>query len=310
MNPTLPPLRALQAFECFGRLGSVNAAARALGVTPGAISQQLRLLEEHVGVVLLVKDGRRAALTPVARSYHELLSQGFSRLALAQDYIVAHRQSEELTISGLPTLLQKWLNPLLPEFQQAAGELEIRVLATHQEPDPHMLEQAFRLTYGAAARRYLHARALFTDQCFPVCSPDFLRRHPEARDPAGLARLPLIGIDWGTGYTTEPDWRDWFAARGLGDLAAIRPVAVHSLSGMAIEAAEAGQGAVLAQGSFVETPLRTGQLVRLSPASLQMPDPYFVCWGPATLDRPAARDFLNWLVRICKPLRNATLQNN
>lgn len=310
MTPTLPPLRALQAFECFGRLGSVNAAARALGVTPGAISQQLRLLEDHVGVVLLVKDGRRATLTPVARSYHEMLSQGFGRLALAQDYIIAHRQSEELTISGLPTLLQKWLNPLLPEFQQQASALSLRVLATHQEPDPQMLEQTFRLTYGEAARRYVHARALFTDQCFPVCSPDFLRRHPQARDPENLARLPLIGIDWGAAYTTEPHWRDWFAAQGLTDLAVIRPVAVHSLSSMALEAAVAGQGAVLAQGSFVETALRAGALVRLSEASLPMPDPYFVCWGPATLDRPEARDFLNWLLRASKALRSQTVQDN
>ena len=87
MTSSLPPLRALQAFECFGRTGSVNAAARALGVTPGAISQQLRLLEEHLGVVLLVKDGRRAALTPAARAYHELISQGFGRLALAQAWL-------------------------------------------------------------------------------------------------------------------------------------------------------------------------------------------------------------------------------
>lgn len=308
MNPTLPPLRALQAFECFGRLGSVSAAARALGVTPGAVSQQLRLLEEHVGVVLLVKDGRRATLTSAARAYHELISQGFGRLMLAQDYILAHKQSEELTISGLPTLVQKWLNLRLPDFQASARDLAIRVIATHQEPDPHMLEQTFRLTYGEAARRYLHSRALFTDRCFPVCSPDFLRRHPEACKPASLAHLPLIGIDWGERYTTEPHWRDWFEAQGVEDIPAIRPVVVHSMSGLALEAAVAGQGAVLAQGSFVENDLRAGHLLRLSEASLQMPDPYFICWGPTTLDRPVAQDFLNWLMRVTRPLRSRTVQ--
>ncbi|KRW96293.1 LysR substrate-binding domain-containing protein [Paracoccus sp. MKU1] len=308
MTPTLPPLRALQAFECFGRLGSVNAAARALGVTPGAISQQLRLLEEHVGVVLLVKDGRRATLTPAARAYHELISQGFGRLTLAQDYILAHKQSEELTVSGFPTLLQKWLNPRLPEFQASAQDLAIRVISTHEESDPHMLERGFRLTYGEAARRYLHSRTLFTDCCFPACSPEFLQRHPDACDPAVLARLPLIGIDWGGGYTTEPHWRDWFESQGMRDLPPIRPVAVHSMSSLALEAAIAGQGAVLAQGSFAAEDIRAGRLVRLSEASLRMPDPYFVCWGPTTLDRPVARDFLNWLMRATKPLRSRTVQ--
>lgn len=310
MNPSLPPLRALQAFECFGRIGSVNAAARALGVTPGAISQQLRLLEEHLGVVLLVKDGRRATLTPAARAYHELISQGFGRLALAQDYIKAHKQNEELTLSGFPTILHKWLNPLLPQFQASATDLAIRVIATHQEPDPQMLEQTFRLTYGEAAHRYQHSRALFTDHCFPACSPEFLQRHPEARDPAALPGLPLIGIDWGEIYSTEPHWRDWFNAQGLDHVAPIRPVAVHSMSSLALDTAIGGQGVVLAQGSFVAEDLRAGRLVRLSDASLVLPDPYYICWGPTTLDRPVARDFLNWLMRASREFRAQTLQRS
>lgn len=70
MRSILPPLRAMQAFESFGRLGSVNAAARELGVTPGAISQQIKLLEDQLQMPLIMKDGRRAALAPKAKSYH------------------------------------------------------------------------------------------------------------------------------------------------------------------------------------------------------------------------------------------------
>lgn len=307
MNTALPPLRALQAFEAFGRLGSVNSAARALGVTPGAISQQLKLLESHVGLPLFVKDGRRAMLTPAARAYHDLISQGFEKLLLAQDYIVSHRLNDELTISGLPTLLQKWLNPILHRFQAAAGEIPIRIVATHQESDPRTLEQSFRLTYGSAAQHYAHSRVLFTDHCFPVCSPGFLDRHPEARDPVALARLPLIDIDWGFAYAAVPRWGDWFAAEGIGAVP-IRPVAVHSLSGLALEAAAAGQGAVLAQASFVASDLQSGRLLRLSDKSLQMPDPYLICWGPMTLGRRPARKFLDWMLLETKPLRGATVK--
>ncbi|HRO13739.1 MAG TPA: LysR family transcriptional regulator [Paracoccus sp. (in: a-proteobacteria)] len=309
MNTGLPPLRALQAFEAFGRLGSVNGAARALGVTPGAISQQLKLLEEHVGLPLFVKDGRRAVLTPAARAYHDLVSQGFDRLLLAQDYIVSHRLNDELTISGLPTLLQKWLNPIVPAFQAAAGEIPIRIVATHQESDPRTLEQSFRLTYGKAAQRYAHSRVLFTDRCFPVCSPGFLERHPEARDPAVMARLPLIDIDWGAAYASVPRWGDWFAAEGIGAVP-VRPVAVHSLSSLAIEAAASGQGAVLAQASFVASDLQSGRLLRLSDHSLQMPEPYLICWGPMTLGRTPAREFLNWIMMETKSLRGATVKQD
>lgn len=306
----LPPLRALQAFESFGKLGSVSAAARALGVTPGAISQQLRLLEDHVGLVLMVKDGRRATLTPTGRIYHELISQGFGRLRLAQEYLEAQRQSEELTISGMPTLMQKWLNPLLPDFQTRADKVTMRVLATHQETDPLMMEQTFRLTYGEVARRYFYSRVLFTDHCFPVCAPSFLDRYPQAATPDGLAELPLIGIDWGAAYTSEPHWRDWFDAQGCAEGAALRPVAVYSLSGLALDAAADGQGAVLAQASFAEDYLRSGRLVRLSPHSLTMPDPYYICWGPMTLERSAARAFLNWLMAQCRDRRGGAHQKD
>ena len=306
MTNTLPPLRALQAFEAFGKLGSVSAAARALRVTPGAISQQLRLLEEHAGLVLMVKDGRRAALTPTGRLYHELISQGFGRLVQAQEYLETQRQCEELTISGMPTLIQKWLNPLLPKFQSRADKVTMRVLATHQEPDPLMMEQAFRLTYGEAARRYFHSRVLFTDHCFPVCAPAFLDRHPQAATPEGLATLPLIGIDWGAAYTSEPHWRDWFDAQGGAEGTALRQAAVYSLSGLALDAAADGQGVVLAQASFVGDLLSSGQLVRLSPHSLTMPDPYYICWGPTTLERSAPRAFLNWVMAQCKDRRGGT----
>lgn len=310
MITSLPPLRSLQAFEAFGRLRSVNAAASALGVTAGAISQQLRLLEEHVGVPLLIRDGRRAVLTPAGRAYHELIMQGFGRLIVAQDYIHSYRQTEQLTLSGFPTLMQRFLNPHLPEFSASAGALAIRVLATHQEPDPQMMEQTFRLTYGEASKRYVHARALYTDCCFPVCSPKFLGGFPHARIPEGLIKLPLIAIDWGQGYTNEPHWRDWFEAQGPSEPFQIRPAFVHSMSGLALEAAAAGQGAVLAQASFVEEDLRLGRLVRLSQASLPMPDPYFVCWGPTTLEQGVAREFLNWLMRLTKPLRASREQSS
>ena len=308
MNRILPPLRALQAFEAFGRLGSVKGAARALGVTPGAVSQQLKLLEAHLGMPLLVKDGRRAALTPTARAYHDLISQGFKGLLLAQDYIAGQQQPDELTVSGLPTLLQRWLNPLLPGFRATAGDVPIRVVATHQESDLHTLGNSFRLTYGQAAHRYAHSRVLFTDLCFPVCSPGFLERHPGAGNPATLARLPLIEIDWGAAYSTVPRWGHWFQATDT-PARNLRPMAVHSLSGLAIEAAAAGQGAVLAQASFVAADLEAGRLLRLSDDSLPMPEPYLICWSSTTLAQPAARDFLNWIMLETKPLRSMTVKD-
>lgn len=286
----------------------MHGAAKELGVTTGAISQQLRLLEEHVGVQLTLREGRGATPTPAGRIYHEMISQGFDRLFRAQDFISSHRVSEELTVSGLPTLVQKWLNPMIHRFQAIVGEIPIRFVATHRETQPMMLEQMFRLTYGAAAQRYPHSRALFTDTCFPACSPAFLAAHPEAATAEGLARLPLIGIDWGMEESAAPRWPDWFAAEGVALSAPIRLVAVHSLSSMALETAAAGQGVVLAQSSFAAADLDAGRLVRLSPRTIPMPEAYYVCWGSTTLGRDVAREFLNWIIVESKGQRSATFE--
>lgn len=302
MKTFLPPLRAMQAFEAFGRLGSVSSAARELGVTSGAISQQLKTLEDHLETRLVFKDGRRAALTPEARAYHEVVAAGFDRLRDAQDVISRQKVGTDLKVSGLPTLLLKWLNPQLHRFQTVPPGVLIRLEATHREPDAEMLGHMFRLTYGSVSGRFPHARPLFTDVCFPVCSPDFLAKHPEAATPEGLASLPLIEIDWGPSYTTVPRWRDWFMQRGI-DAPVPKPIMVHSVSSTALEVAAAGQGVTLAQLSFASIDLELGRLLRLSDDFLPMPEPYFVCWGASTLDQPNARAFLNWLIASAKPLQ-------
>ncbi|MCC6941703.1 MAG: LysR family transcriptional regulator [Novosphingobium sp.] len=304
MKSILPPLRALQAFDAFGRLGSVRGAAQELGVTSGAISQQLKVLEEHLGIAMVYKDGRRAALTPEAKVYHELVASGFNSLRDAQQVISQRKSGADLRVSGLPTLLLKWLNPQIHQFQSTAHEIPIRLESTHLEPDAQMQGHMFRLTYGSISARFPHARVLFTDFCFPVCSPDFLKRHPQATTAKGLAELPLIEIDWGPAYPELPQWHSWFEFQNV-TTASIRPVTVHSLSSSALEAAAGGQGVALAQSSFSAVDIESGRLVRLSADALPMPDPYYVCWGKTTLDQPNARSFLNWLMAAAKGFQNA-----
>ncbi|WP_168193202.1 LysR family transcriptional regulator [Rhodophyticola sp. CCM32] len=294
MKSHLPPLRSLQAFEAFGRLGSIAGAAQELNVTPGAISQHLKALENHVGVQIILKDGRKSVLTSVGRSYFELLASGFDRFAKAQTLIEEAKTGKDLRVSGLPTLLLKWLNPHLQTFQTSAKEVPVRLVSTYAEPDRLMIGEMFRLTYGAVARQYPYFRELFTDICFPVCSPEFADRHPHAMTLHGLRDLPYFEIDWGPNYPNVPRWRDWFLHHQT-DPPDNRPVSVHSLSGSALEAAAAGQGVVLAQHSFARLDLMHGRLVRLSEKSLPMPEPYYVCWGEHTLEQPAAREFLVWL---------------
>lgn len=291
----LPPLRALHVFEAFGRLGSVNAAAHELGVTAGAVSQQLKILEEYLERPVSYKDGRNATVPAELSEYHQLISEGFEQLRRAQHVLSQENSEVDLKISGLPTLLLKWLNPKIHRFQAEIGEVAIRLDATHAEPDPLLSDQIFRLTYGHCVERFPHRRALFSDTCFPVCSPEFLAQNPQAHDIDNIRALPWIDIDWGPAYASPPSLADWLQNQNSSP-PQLKPKSVHSLSSLALEAAAAGQGIVLAQSSFVSLDLELGRLVRLSDQTLPMPDPYYICWGKAALDRPHARAFLNWII--------------
>lgn len=295
MRTILPPLRALQAFESFGRLGSVSAAAQELGVTSGAISQQIKLLEDHLQLPLIMKDGRRAALVPAAKSYHVVVSAGFQKFQQAQGLLAKQASKLDVNVSGLPTLLLKWLQPRLKSFEALHGETSIRLEATHGEPDPEFLNHMFRLTYGSVSQSFPHSRPLFNDVCFPVCSPEFLKANPEALDPAALSNLPWVDIDWGPEYTSIPKLDTWLDAQGLGRQQR-KPASTHSLSSSALEAVVSGQGIALAQLSFASVDLELGRLIRVSQASVTMPEPYFICWGPKMLQNEKSRNFLNWIL--------------
>ena len=295
MRSILPPLRAMQAFESFGRHDSVSAAARELGVSPGAISQQIKLLEERLNMQLIMKDGRRAALAAKAKSYHAVVSAGFEKLRQAQVLLAQQASELDIHISGLPTLLSKWLQPKLHNFEARFGEASIRLEATHGEPDPEFLDHMFRLTYGVVSETFPHTRALFHDVCFPVCSSKFLKAHPQALEPAELPNLQWIDIDWGPQYSTVPRLSTWLAAQGLPEPRR-KPTSVHSLSSSALEAAVNGQGIALAQLSFASVDLSLGRLIRISQHSVQMPEPYFICWGPLMLENEKRRNFLNWIL--------------
>ena len=291
----LPPLRALQAFESFGRLGSVSAAAKELGVTPGAISQQIKILENQLDLPLIMKDGRRASLAPKATSYHELISIGFEKLRQAQHFLSRQKSDVDVQVSGLPTFLLKWLNPRLHRFQASYGEAAIRLDATHVEPDPQFLDHGFRLTYGAASEAYGYARALFRDVCFPVCSPDFLMKYPQALGLKNMESLPWIDIDWAPVYGSVPHLTDWLSVHSPAGVLQ-KPVTVHSLSSSALEAAIGGQGITLAQSSFAGFDLDSGRLVKLSDHSIELPESYFTCWEALALEDKKSRDFLNWVL--------------
>src|SRR5258708_15976148 len=145
---TLPPLRALQVFDTLGRCGGVVEAARRLGVRPGAVSQQIKILEDSLGMRLLAREGKRLRLTAAGVRYHETCAAAFESLRVAGAEIERVRNRRSLSVSALPSLLSKWLAPRIYEGQSAHPELDGDLGGPHPAPAPGGPGVNFPITHG------------------------------------------------------------------------------------------------------------------------------------------------------------------
>lgn len=176
-RPGVPALRSLQAFEALGRCGSVTAAAADLGLTPGAVSQQLRKLEGELGMPLVERQGRGLRLTTWGKLYFDEIAAAFERMRRAQAVVTrARTQEESLVVSCLPSIASKWLARRLFDWQASHPGAQVRLIGTDTEPSFGSDSVDFRISYGARRRRFEHWAELFTDFVTPVCAPALLRR--------------------------------------------------------------------------------------------------------------------------------------
>jgi LysR family glycine cleavage system transcriptional activator len=318
---TLPPLRALQIFEAIGHSSNLAEAARRLQITPGAISQQIKLLEEALNASLTFKDGKRLKLTAAGLRFHESCSHAFEILREAQAELDRSKNQRNLSISALPSLLKAWLAPLVFEWQDAHyPDLTIQFKGSHSEPSNDLEDIDFRITYGDTGATSQNSLDLYTDSVVPVCSPALIAPRNTLQSPMEILDYPLLSTDWRPKFTSPPSWQEWFAAYlddDAGDGHRTEPsgtrrsqagsrhrppdgVVIHShqifsLSQMTIEAAVAGQGFALAQCSMMAREVATGQLIIPFKLALPLPWPYVLKWKHSAFDRPHCRAFHRWL---------------
>lgn len=292
----LPPLRALQVFDTLGRCSSVAEAARRLGISPGAVSQQMKLLEESLGIALLVRDGKRNRLTAAGSRFHHHCAEAFERLRVAQAEVELSRHASHLRISALPSLMSRWLAPQIADWQQANPSVNVYLDGSHAEPSADGYEIDFRITYSDRAINAENAIELFRDCVVPVCSPALLRADHSQLAPGALADYPLLAIDWLPKFASPPSWQDWFDSLGVSPERVQDGRQVFSLSAMAIQAAIEGQGLVLAQFSMVARDLQAGRLLMPVRHALPLPAPYYLTWTRSAFDKQHCRGFHRWLV--------------
>jgi LysR family transcriptional regulator, glycine cleavage system transcriptional activator len=296
----LPPLRALQVFEAVGRCGGMAKAAQELGVSPGAVSQQVKSLECALGLQLIVRKPGGIALTALGASYHHDVSACIQGFRKAHRAVIADARGKGIVISALPLIAARWLSPAIFDFQQRHPGATIHIEGSLVEPDPDSFD--FRVTYGDRVRTLDRVATLFTDRLVPVCSPKLLSTR-RVRAPEDLMGFRLLGIDWHPFFSPPPGWQSWFRYAGVAS-GAIADTLVFSHSSLAIEAAIDGHGVALVQSALIAEDLRSGRLVRPFEQALELPTPYVLAWNSAAFAKNGARDIHRWIMRLASRHRS------
>lgn len=278
-------LNGLRAVEAVARLGSLGAAARELGVTAGAISQQVARTEAALGRRLFLRGAQGMDLTEAGRDVAPLLREGFERLAMA---VARARPARDavLTLSVAPILASRWLIWQLPDFSARHPDIRVRLDADVRLVDPNLSDVDLCIRVGPGNWPGVAADWLFPHLVGPVCAPALAAT---IRTPADLARVPVI---------TEPrpliGWQVWLDPLGLTpEILGAGPE--FSDSALCLDAAISGAGVFLAFEVVAAEALARGTLVALPPGFRQSGLGYWLVTARDRSPSPAVRAFRRWL---------------
>ena len=291
MKRILPPLNALRAFEAAGRLGSFKDAAAELHVTHGAVSQQVRLLEEWLGAPLFERHNRRVALTPAARTYLDKVGPLFEQLEQATArYGVTETVARTLSVNASATFTLRWLVPRLAAFRAGHPDAEVNV-ETSNAPLEGLKEGYDVIIRGGPDTFYGYStRSFLIEERAPVCSPALLQRVP-LQSPADLRHHTLLHTS-----SLPRLWPDWLAS---AQVPALSPAATLTFDHfyLTLQAAIDGIGIAMGPAALVADDLAAGRLVEPF-AAPRLPSRSYCTYVPnEKAGDELVRQFCDWLER-------------
>ena len=293
-----PSLRGLQAFEAIGRCGTVSAAAQDLGVSPGAVSQLVRSVEQCLGLTLLERRGRRVELSSWGRLYYREVSKGFEQLSHAANVLARARNESGVVLSALTSVANKWVSRRIFDWQSLCPDSSVRILGQEEEPRIGVDQVDFRITYGRRSYVHEHVANLCTDWVVPACSPALLAGRV-LDTPHDILKFPLLNVEWEADYKASPQWKDW-ATLVQADARQVVSGLSFTLSASAIDAAVNGRGFVLAQLSMVQDEIASGVLVVPFDIRMKLPETYYLAWDRTALEKPFGQRFHKWLLGVAR----------
>ncbi|MFH6781669.1 MULTISPECIES: transcriptional regulator GcvA [Methylobacterium] len=287
MRRALPPLHALRAFEAAARLGSFKAAADELGVTHGAVSQQVRLLEDWLRAKAFERHNRRVVLTPAARTYLAEIGPALDRIAAATAQY-GHDAGAVLSVNAPASFALRWLVPRLAAFRAQHPAIQVRLETSNQPLEALAVPYDVVIRGGPDTFYGITARPFLSEERLPVCSPGLLARVPLHR-PEDLGRHTLLHSS-----SLPRLWDDWLAAVGIPGL---QPGAALTLDHfyLTLQAALDGIGLAMGPTALIADDLAEGRLVAPFPGPRLPARRYCAYVRDGRVEEAAVAAFLAWI---------------
>ena len=285
-------LRALQAFDAAGTHSSMSKAAETLGVTHGAVSRQIKQLEQYLGVPLLHRRPNGVAMTDAGERLHLATRQAFAALQIGLRGVKRVRDGRAVTISLSASLATKWLVPRLLAFRSRHPGIALFLDTNDEVIDFDDSDVDVALRYGVPNWGALHCERLMDEDLIVVAAPSLVANETLPMTPAAIARLPLLHDHF------NPAWDQWADAVGINRSQVASADVKFGDSAVLITAVIDGQGVALARRLLVGDDLDAGRIVRLDATTVSLDRAlYFVC-RTGDRDSAAIRSLRHWLFSL------------
>ena len=296
MSLKLPPLNALKAFECAARNGSYVTAAEELHVSPAAVSQQIIKLEAYFSKQLFSRYNNHILLTDAGTSIYSILAPSLRELSQQTRLMLDGSTRTRLVISVLPSLSQDWFAPRFALFCQNNPDVSIKLRVEEDPVDFARNDIDLRICYGNRFYPDFKQKLLFQDKVAPLCSPSFANTHN--LDESNFFELPdhlFLHTVWGSSYSSNPGWIDWFADNGVERKPALADGHQVAMSSTAIHYASLGIGVALGQVELARPKLDSGLLTQLSVRTLPLGHAYFAIFPHARAEFHSLKSLIDCL---------------
>jgi LysR family glycine cleavage system transcriptional activator len=299
-----PGARALRTLVAAGHHLNFTRAADELGLTPAAVSYQIKEIEDQVGAQLFLRTSRSIRLTEAGAIMFDAAKEAIDVLEKAVSRARKKaRGADYLRVTVDPQFATKWLMRRVDQFRKRHPEIELRFDVSYEVRDFDLDDVDVAIRYGPGKYPGLAAHRLFDNVIVPVCSPRLLASGKPLEKPSDLQMHTLAHIEWSRPGVTWPNWRMWMAAAGVAEFDDSRTI-VFGTSTDAVEAAIAGEAVALADFAMVASDLSEGKLIRPFELSIRAPSEYAYFFVYPQQNNGDARitAFREWLVEEARQM--------